>query len=78
MGTLLRIIILLAGLWLVVHVVRRALNPPPKSGNPDSLPPADMLRCHYCGVFVPRADAVAARGQHYCSNSHAEADDTKN
>lgn len=75
MGTFLRLVIILLGLWLVVRVVRRALRdrrPPPAAL------PADMLRCDYCGVFVPRDEATLARGKAYCSASHADAADKTN
>jgi uncharacterized protein len=75
MGQLLRLAIVLFGLWLVLRIIRRALArrrsdlpTPPKPAS------ADMLRCDYCGVFVPRNEAVAARGRHYCSGGHADAD----
>lgn len=73
MGQFLRIVILLVGLWLVLRIIRRALEhrsaPPPSPP-----PPSDMLRCEYCGVFVPRSEAVTVRGHAYCSGSHADAD----
>jgi uncharacterized protein len=74
MGTLLRLVIVLIAIWLVLRIVRRYLadrgTPPPASG-PRS--PADMLRCDYCGMFVPRAEAVRAGDKHYCSRQHAQA-----
>ena len=73
MGQLLRIAIILFGVWLVLRIVRRTLT----QRRPDSPAPpavADMLRCDYCGTFVPRSEAVAARGKHYCNGTHADAD----
>ena len=71
MGQLLRIVIILFGLWLVLRLIRRALQP--RSGDsPPSSPSSDMLRCDYCGVFVPRGEAVTTRGRTYCSNAHAD------
>jgi len=78
MGTLLRLAIVLAGLWLVLRMVKRYLT-----RNQDSLPPSgtpssgDMLRCDYCGTFVPRTEAIHSGTKHYCSGQHAESDRTK-
>jgi uncharacterized protein len=73
MGTFLRLVIVLFGLWLVLRLVKRALQDRhPPSTTP--APPADMLRCDYCGVFVPRNEAISAHGKNYCSGSHADAD----
>ncbi len=72
MGQFLRIILVLVGLWMVLRLLRRALAN--RKTGPAPPTPADMLRCQYCGVFVPRHDAVAADGRHYCSEAHAEAD----
>ncbi len=74
MGTFLRLAILLFGLWLVLRIVKRVLadrRQPPPSSPP---PAADMLRCDYCGTFVPGSEAVGAGGKHYCSARHRDAD----
>jgi len=73
MGQFLRIAIVLIGLWLILRYIKRALARR-RTGTPDPPPPADMLRCDYCGVFVPRGDAFAASGKMYCSGNHADAD----
>jgi uncharacterized protein len=73
MGQFLRIAIVLFGLWLVLRLIKRALA----KRRSDSLtppPPADMLRCDYCGMFVPRSDAITVNGKIFCSGNHADAD----
>jgi len=77
MGQFLRIAVILVGLWLVFRVIRRALAQR-RSGPTSVLPPADMLRCDYCKMFVPRDDAVTTNGRVYCSNQHADADRANN
>jgi uncharacterized protein len=32
-----------------------------------------MVECARCGVHLPRSDALAARGLHYCSAAHRDA-----
>jgi len=76
MGQFLRIAIVLFGLWLILRYIRRALAKR-HSGSPASPPPADMLRCDYCGIFVPRSDAISASGKNFCSGNHADADRTR-
>jgi uncharacterized protein len=75
MGQLLRIAVVLFGVWLVLRLFKRALNRH-RSESPPPTPPAsaDMLRCDYCGMFVPRSDAIVGKGKAYCSGAHADAD----
>ena len=76
MGQFLRIALVLIGLWLILRLIKRALAGRHSDSTPPA-PPADMLRCDYCGVFVPRAEAIAAHTRIYCSSSHADADRAK-
>lgn len=32
----------------------------------------DMVVCAHCGVHLPRSEALAARGLHYCSAAHRD------
>lgn len=72
MGQLLRIIIILIGLWLVLTIVKRALAARQK-------PPADkpsvahMVVCAHCGVHVPESEAIRNGNQRYCSEEHRKA-----
>lgn len=70
MGQLIRIIIVLLGLWLVVHYVRRALARHRSSAEPTPDRPAPMLICAVCGTHVPESEAVRAAGKTYCSEEH--------
>lgn len=40
--------------------------------NPTTSPPAEtMVRCHHCGIHLPRSEAVLNEGQTWCSTEHA-------
>ena len=73
MGQFLRIALVLIGLWLILRLIKRTLAGRHSDSTPPALP-ADMLRCDYCGMFVPRGDAITASGKIYCSGTHADAD----
>lgn len=30
----------------------------------------DMVRCHVCGVNLPRSEAILSRGRFYCGEAH--------
>lgn len=69
MGQLLRLIIILAGLWLVLTIVKRALASRRKSPS-DKPAVAKMVACAYCGVHLPESEAVRDENKHYCSAEH--------
>lgn len=77
MGQLLRILIIVAVVWLAVHLVRRALAQ--RRARQEERPPGQiprMLPCTHCGVYVPESQAVFADGKPYCSEEHRRADRT--
>ena len=69
MGQLLRIIIILIGVWLVLSIVKRALasheNHPPRKPSI-----ASMVACAHCGVHLPESEAIQKNGKHYCCEEH--------
>jgi len=77
MGTFLRLAILLFGLWLVLRIVKRYLADHRKTPSSNPPPAADMLRCDYCGIFVPRSEAVGVGNKYYCNAQHRDADRSK-
>lgn len=52
-----------------------------RSGNPQVDDPQPMLACAYCGLHLPRDDALPGRGGVFCGEAHrvaherAQADD---
>ena len=72
MGQLLRIIIILFGLWLVLQIIKRALasHQKPPAGKPSV---AHMIVCAHCGVHVPESEAIRDDGKLYCSEEHRKA-----
>jgi uncharacterized protein len=69
MGQLLRIIIILIGLWLVLTIIKRALASRRKP-QPDKPAVAKMVACAHCGVHIPESEAVCDGDRHYCSEEH--------
>ncbi len=69
MGQLLRIIIILIGLWLVLQIIKRALTAR-QSPSPNSSPIAKMISCDHCGVHVPESEAIRDDNNLYCCEEH--------
>ncbi|MHB8623798.1 MAG: PP0621 family protein [Sulfuricaulis sp.] len=69
MGQLLRIVIILIGLWLVLQLVRRSRT---TRQNPYPAPPpiAKMVCCGHCGVHVPESEAIGDNNNVYCCEDH--------
>jgi uncharacterized protein len=60
-------------LWLLFgRSTRRGSKgrPPADAARPSDAEP--MVTCAHCGVHLPRSDALAARGLHYCSTAHRD------
>ena len=69
MGQLLRIIIILIGVWLVLSIIKRALASHRKSrADQTSIP--KMVACDLCGTHVPESEAICEDGRHFCSEAH--------
>lgn len=69
-----RLILIAVAVAVVVWLLRRALAEPkdhsarpPEGGSK----PGELVRCAYCGLHLPRAEAHAAGGRHFCSDDHA-------
>jgi len=57
--------------WLLFG--RRSRDRPPRKKNSQSPSGTeDMVSCARCGVHLPRSEALAARGLHYCSSAHRD------
>ncbi len=59
---------------LVVYLLRRMAGKrvdqsksPPPAGNKAA---EDMVRCHACGVNLPRSEAILSQGRFYCCDEH--------
>ena len=70
---LIRLLILIAIIWLLVIVVRRLLASGQHVAEKRQARLAEnMVRCELCGLHVPEKEAVR-RGTHlYCSESHRD------
>ncbi|BAV33229.1 hypothetical protein SCL_0911 [Sulfuricaulis limicola] len=69
MGQLLRLIIILIGLWLVLTIIKRALASLQKPA-PDKPAVTKMVACAHCGMHIPESEAVRDGNRHYCSEEH--------
>jgi uncharacterized protein len=59
-------------LWWVFGRAARSIKPPSSRSSADRSAET-MVVCAHCGVHLPRSDALAARGLHYCSQAHRDA-----
>ncbi len=66
-------------LLLVIAAVLWLLRGRSRSAGPAAAPPPDanaqeeMLACGYCGVHLPRSEALAGPGGVFCSEAHRRA-----
>ena len=72
MGQLLRIILILFGVWLVLQIIKRALaSRQDNSSHQPSI--TNMVACDQCGVHLPESEAIRENDRYYCSEEHLKA-----
>ncbi len=61
-------------LWLLRRSLRAHRDddaPAPRAGSaPTKQAPEEMVRCAQCGLVLPRSEALAAGGLHFCGEPH--------
>ena len=63
----LRLIIILLAIWLLGKLLKWHRS----SAQPRESPPvANMVRCEYCGLFLPDTEALNSDQHFYCSEEH--------
>lgn len=74
MSRLLFILALAVVVYLLLKSHRTGISraEPPASVDKQR-PTEDMVRCSYCGVHLPRSEAIMAGGKFYCSDAHRRA-----
>ena len=75
MKFVLLVLAVLALVWLLGRTLRTAKRPPrAKPAAPET--PKPMLSCAYCGVHLPRDEALPGRGGVFCDAAHRAAFET--
>lgn len=78
MAKLLLLIAIFAVVYLVLRSYRRkverqaAPQPHEHGARSASRHGEDMVRCLICGVHLPRSEAIASRGEIFCSREHLQ------
>jgi len=72
MGQLLRLIIILFGVWLVIQIIKRSFASSSRVGRTKPAI-AKMVACAHCGVHVPESEAIQDNDRFYCSQEHLNA-----
>ncbi|MEJ2610232.1 MAG: PP0621 family protein [Candidatus Thiodiazotropha sp.] len=63
------------GIYLIArHFLRLKSTQSPPTQQYKSV---DSVECDYCGLHLPRNEAITSKGLHYCSNEHLIAAETK-
>ena len=70
MGQLLRILIILFGLWLVIQIIKRVFAAPPEEHHTAKPAIPRMVACAHCGIHVPESQAVRDGDKVYCCEEH--------
>lgn len=70
----LRLIILLIIGWLGWITLRRWWRNQKYFSIHKQPPPMRMVRCAYCGIYIPQKSALRKDANWYCSNAHLDMD----
>ncbi|MBB1075750.1 hypothetical protein HUU62_15165 [Rhodoferax sp. 4810] len=65
-------LLLLAAVLVVVWLWKSRSAPakPDRAARATEPQPQDMVRCHRCGLHLPKADALVGRQGNYCCAEH--------
>lgn len=70
---LIRLLIIIAIVWLLVIAVRRLLASGKRVADKrQERLTENMVRCEVCGLHVPEKEAVREGSHQYCSESHRD------
>ena len=71
---LIRVAIIVILALLVYRLLKRWLASLPRESKktPDKI--GRMVRCHYCDLHIPEAEAIQNHGAWYCSDEHRKLD----
>ena len=70
MKYVLLIVAVLVLLWLLRGSRRREAAPPPKPAAPPPAAAQPVVACQWCGVHLPRDEALPGRGGVFCGEAH--------
>jgi len=70
MGQLLRLLIILFGLWLVIQIIKRAFTTPPDENHTAKPAIPRMVACAYCAIHVPESQVIRDGNKAYCCEEH--------
>ena len=70
---LIRVLIIALLVWLVYRMISATLRKPRVSQRPGRERVAtDMVRCEYCGIHIPKGEALPWDGHYYCCAEHRD------
>ena len=75
-GTTLKTLIILLALILIVAIIRHLFRQQSRP-SPSKPTAKNMVKCKFCGLFLPLEEAVQGEGHNYCSEEHRDAGTNK-
>ncbi len=66
----LRLLLLLAALWILFLVIRQAVNRRLSARKGRLRPPVDTVSCAHCGIHIPKKEALVRKNQYFCCEDH--------
>jgi len=67
---LLLIVVVIAAVYVVVRAYARSVARGSAAAAKPASKDEDMVRCHHCGVHLPRSESLGIDGQSFCSEEH--------
>ena len=72
-----RTLILIFAIWLAFVLARQLMrsrrqNRVADTSAPKHSLPVTVVPCAYCGLHIPKNEALAANGRYYCCTSHKD------
>ena len=60
------------GIWLIFLLLRNQLRRLNANRNPGKVESVDTVQCSYCGVHLPKPEALSHDSRYFCAQNHLQ------
>ncbi|MDH5407365.1 MAG: PP0621 family protein [Gammaproteobacteria bacterium] len=70
--TLIRILLIALVAWLILRMIKTRLDRHTEHKKTQTDQIGAMVKCHHCGLHIPKQEAIESANHYYCSQEHRQ------